>query len=109
MTYEELMAALTEFDLPAQVTLKKIRERHRQLVRRYHPDKGVQTDIDKIKRINAAYKILNEYIKHYRFDFSEETFFRNIRKSDCGGSFMTWGCGAKRDRKLSRILPEIKN
>ncbi|MDX2478999.1 MAG: J domain-containing protein [Desulfuromusa sp.] len=74
MTYEDLMTALTEFDLPQQVTLKKVRERHRQLVRRYHPDIGADAGNDKIRRINAAYKILNEYISDYRFDFSRETF-----------------------------------
>lgn len=74
MTYEELQFALEEFDLSAQTTWKKIRERHRLLVRRYHPDKGVQVDEDKIRRINAAYKILNEYVGDYLFDFSKEQF-----------------------------------
>ena len=75
MTYEDLIAALAEFDLPQQVTLKKIRDRHRQLVRQYHPDRGAASDNDKIRRINAAYKVLNEYLSDYRFDFSKETFF----------------------------------
>ncbi len=76
MTYEDLMAALTEFDLPDQATLKKIRERHRTLVRQHHPDQGADPDNEKIRRINAAYKILNDYISDYRFDFSRETFWR---------------------------------
>ncbi len=75
MTYAELEAALEEFDLPPQVTLKRVRARHRQLVRRYHPDKGAEADNDKIRQINAAYKILNEYLGDYRFDFSKETFY----------------------------------
>lgn len=75
MTYEDLMAALTEFGLPEQVTLKKIRERHRKLVRQYHPDSGAVSDNEKIRRINAAYKTLNEYVGDYSFDFSKETFF----------------------------------
>jgi DnaJ-class molecular chaperone len=75
MTYEDLTAALAEFDLPQQVTLKRVRERHRHLVRRYHPDNGAAADNDKIRRINAAYKILTEYIGDYRFDFSKETFW----------------------------------
>ncbi len=75
MSYDDLVAALAEFDLPAQVTLKKIRARHRELVRRYHPDRGASSDNDKIRSINAAYKILNEYVSEYRFDFSQETFF----------------------------------
>ena len=74
MTFEELQAALKEFDLPEQVTLQKIRERHRQLVRLHHPDKGGGADNDKIRRVNAAYKILNDYINHYHFDFSKDSF-----------------------------------
>ncbi len=74
MTFEDLEAALTEFDLPAATSWKKIRARHRELVRRYHPDKSEQADEDKIRRINAAYKILSEYVGDYRFDFSREQF-----------------------------------
>ncbi|NOY12334.1 MAG: DnaJ domain-containing protein [Deltaproteobacteria bacterium] len=74
MTYEELQFALDEFDLPSQTTWRKIRQRHRQLVRRYHPDKGEHADGEKIRRINAAYKILNEYVGDYRFDFSRAQF-----------------------------------
>ncbi len=75
MTYEELQTALAEFDLPERVTLKRIRARHRQLVRRYHPDQGAEPDNERIRRINAAYKILNDYIGHYSFDFSKESFW----------------------------------
>lgn len=75
MTYDELQAALNEFGLPEQVTLKKLRERHRELVRRYHPDRGASSDNDRIRRINAAYRVLNEYMNQYRFDFSREVFF----------------------------------
>ncbi len=74
MTYADLQAALDEFDLPQQVTLKKIRERHRQLVRRYHPDMGAQGNNARIRRINAAYKIINQYVADYQFDFSRTTF-----------------------------------
>jgi DnaJ-class molecular chaperone len=76
MLYADLQAALAEFDLPEQVTLKRIRKRHRQLVRKYHPDIGEVADNDKIRRINAAYKILTEYISHYNFDFSRDTFLK---------------------------------
>ncbi|OEU71970.1 MAG: molecular chaperone DnaJ [Desulfuromonadales bacterium C00003093] len=74
MTYEDLQLALAEFDLPQQTTWKKIRDQHRLLVRRYHPDKGEYADGEKIRRINAAYKILSEYVGDYRFDFSREQF-----------------------------------
>lgn len=78
MTYAELKAALAEFNLPDHVSLKKIRERHRQLVSRYHPDKGAAPDNDKIRRINAAYKVLNDYISQYQFNFSREVFYRHF-------------------------------
>lgn len=77
MTYEDLQFALKEFDLPEQVTLKKIRSRHRELVRKYHPDKGASPDNEKIRRINAAYKVLNDYIAQYRFDFSKNSFLEH--------------------------------
>ena len=75
MTYDDLVTALAEFDLSSPVTLKKLRERHRKLVRQYHPDKGAAPDNDKIRQINAAYKVLNEYVGDYQFDFSLETFY----------------------------------
>lgn len=78
MTFEELQTALAEFDLPPRVSLRKIRERHRQLVRRYHPDKGEQAGGERIRRINAAYKILNDYVSAYRFDFSREEFLQQF-------------------------------
>ena len=74
MSYEELEAALAEFDLPLQVSLQKIRQRHRQLVRRYHPDKGQAGDGQKIRQINAAYKVLSEYVAAYQFDFSRQQY-----------------------------------
>ena len=91
MTYEGLMAALIEFDLPQQVTLKKIRARHRQLVRQYHPDRGAAPDNDKIRRINAAYKILNEYLSDYMFDFSKETFFEQYPEERVRAQFYDVG------------------
>ena len=74
MTFDELQAALEEFDLFSPTTWKKIQARHRELVHRYHPDKGVDTDDAKIRRINEAYTILSAYVANYRFDFSRTQF-----------------------------------
>lgn len=76
MVHEDLLAALAEFDLPLRVSWKKIRERHRQLVRRYHPDRGQQVDADRIRRINAAYRTLRDYVGDYSFDCSREEFLQ---------------------------------
>lgn len=74
MTYEDLQEALVELDLPPQATLQLIRERHRQLVREHHPDRGGAAGNEKIRRINAAYRVINDYLSRYRFDFSRKTF-----------------------------------
>ena len=94
MTFEELQFALEEFDLPAQTTWKKIRERHRQLVRLYHPDKGESVDSERIRRINAAYKILNLYVGDYRFDFSKAQFLEQYPEERLREQFWSeklWG------------------
>lgn len=94
MTFEELQLALTEFDLSPQTSWKKIRERHRELVRRYHPDKGEQVDGEKIRRINAAYKVLSEYVGDYRFDFSREQFLEQYPEERLREQFWSekpWG------------------
>lgn len=75
MTYEHLLAALAEFDLPLRASLQEIRERYRQLVRQYHPDSAVSDDPERICRINAAYAVLNDYLSQYPFDFSKQAFF----------------------------------
>ena len=94
MTFEDLQAALKEFDLPSSTTWKKIKLRHRQLVQCYHPDKGDQADADKIKRINAAYKVLSSYVGDYRFDFSREQFFEQYPEERLREQFWSekpWG------------------
>lgn len=74
MTYRELEDALAEFDLPQRISWRQLKERHRELVRCHHPDRGDAADPEKIRRINAAYKVLHEYCNDYRFDFSRQEF-----------------------------------
>lgn len=75
MTYAELTQALALFDLPQRVTLRAIKSRHRELVRRYHPDRGEVNDPERIRSINAAYKIIRDYVENYRYSFAEEEFY----------------------------------
>ncbi|MFV0438013.1 MAG: J domain-containing protein [Desulfopila sp.] len=74
MTYIELRQALAVFDLPDRVTLAMLRKRHRQLVRKYHPDSTGDADNHKIREVNGAYQVLQEYVADYCFDFSRKTF-----------------------------------
>ncbi len=74
MQYPELCAALEEFSFSERVSLRQIKERHRELVRRYHPDAGAESDPEKIRRINEAYRVLRSYCHGYRFDCSRVEF-----------------------------------
>lgn len=74
MTYRQLQEAVALFGLGDRATLKEIRERHRVLVRRFHPDAGRQTDPEAIRRVNAAYRVLRDYCDHYRYGFGQQEF-----------------------------------
>lgn len=77
MTYDELKAALHLFGLHENdlLTIRRIKERHRSLVKQHHPDQG-GNDPGMIRQINAAHRLLMEYLHNYRFSFSEEEFYR---------------------------------
>ena len=76
MTFEELNQALQVLGLSGRPTLKEIRARHRQLVKRYHPDAGGGFDPESIRQVNDAYRTVSEYVGSYCYDFSETEFYR---------------------------------
>lgn len=75
MTHADLKAALQIFGLTDRITLKDVKRRHRELVRKYHPDSGGDEDPRQIRLINEAYAILLEYITNYHYSFSEDEFY----------------------------------
>ena len=75
MTYQDLQQSLQIFNLPARATLKEIKGAHRHLVKRYHPDSGEEHDPEQIRRINAAYKVLLDFVSDYHFSFTEDEFY----------------------------------
>lgn len=75
MTFEELRKAREIFGLSERATLKQVKGRHRELVKRYHPDKGGESDPERIRLVNAACKVLLEYCENYVFSFGEEEFY----------------------------------
>ncbi len=75
MTFSELQQALEIFGLSGRVGIADIRRRHRELVKRYHPDAAGAGDPEQIRKINAASAILQEYCRNYRFSFAEEEFY----------------------------------
>jgi len=74
MTYNDLQKSLLILGLGERCSLKEIKARHRELVKRHHPDTGSKSDPETIREINAAYSILLDYVANYRFSFSEDEF-----------------------------------
>lgn len=96
MTYQELTAALKVFGLGERATLKEIKSRHRELVKRYHPDAGSAEDPGTIRKINAAYRVLIDYVAEYRFSFAEDEFYEQNPDERLLRQFMDdalWGKG----------------
>jgi hypothetical protein len=75
MTYSDLQEALRVLRLGERATLKEIKTRHRELVKRHHPDTGAMGDPDMIRQVNAAYKTVLDYLSGYRFSFAENEFY----------------------------------
>jgi DnaJ-class molecular chaperone len=75
MTYSNLQEALRVLGLGERATLKEIKTRHRELVKRHHPDTGATDNPDTIRQVNAAHKILLDYVSGYRFSFTENEFY----------------------------------
>lgn len=76
MTYEELRNALKTLGLAERVTLRTVKQRYRELVKTHHPDVAGDTDSGKIKKVNAAYRLLINYIENYSFNFNKKEFYQ---------------------------------
>lgn len=96
MTYEELQEALRVLGLGERSTLGDIKARHRELVKRHHPDAGNCEDQASIRLINAAYRVVLEYLAEYRFSFSAAEFYEQNPEERLRRQFMDdplWGKG----------------
>jgi len=94
MTYAELRESLVVFGLNERATLREIRTRHRELVKRYHPDAVNEDDPDRIRKVNAAYRVLREYVESYQFSFAEDEFYEQNPEERIRRQFMSdpvWG------------------
>jgi len=74
ITYQQLQAALKTFGITGLTTLGQIKQRHRELVKRHHPDQSDDANPASIREINNAYKILTTYCTGFRYCFSEAEF-----------------------------------
>lgn len=73
MSYADFAAALRTLGLSGRASLAEVRQRHRALVKRLHPDAG-GSDAEAIRALNEAYRLVQEYCRNYRFDFSRAEY-----------------------------------
>jgi len=70
------MKAKSLLGLRERSSLKEIKNKYRNLMKKWHPDKH-KDDIDKATRmstqINEAYKTILEYTNNYEYPFDEES------------------------------------
>jgi len=72
---EKLIKAKTLLGLSNKATLFEIKQRYRNLMHKWHPDKNpddIKTAEQMSVQINDAYKTILEYCKYYEFSFKEE-------------------------------------
>jgi len=63
-------------------------------VKRHHPDSGNAADPMTIRQVNAAYRLLLDYVTEYRFSFAEEEFYEQNPEERLRQQFMEtplWG------------------
>jgi len=63
--------AVETLGLLSKSSKEDVRKRYLELSKQYHPD-GTEGDPERFAQIHEAYKIVMEYIEHFRYFFDEE-------------------------------------
>ena len=96
MTFAELKAARQVLGVGERATIGEIKARHKALVKRHHPDAGNVSDPETIRKVNAAYRLMMDYVTAYRFSFAESEFYEQNPEARIRMQFAddpVWGGG----------------
>ncbi len=74
--YAKLSEALEILELPRFVTKEDIRKQYRFLAKKAHPDVG--GDVERMEKLNEAYRLLMQYIEEFRYTFDEDEISRQF-------------------------------
>lgn len=74
MNYEKFQEALDILDISSRITHAELKKRYQKLSKIHHPDMQ-GGDEKKFTEINEAYKIVEAYMKNFRFSLDEEEFY----------------------------------
>lgn len=75
MNYKDFEKALESLEIMTRISHSDLKNQYQKLSKLYHPDMP-NGDDEKFKKINESYKIINEYMKNYRFSLDEEEFYK---------------------------------
>ncbi len=87
-SYKEIMQAKEILGLPSFASYEYIKKKHREIVKKYHPDSNVAQNTESneiMKKINNAYKIIEHYINNYEYSFEKDAIARY--NPEVGSSF----------------------
>jgi len=73
--YQQINEARMVLELSEQATMEQIKSNYRNLIRKWHPDRCNENSKkckEMTTKIIAAYRIINDYCKNYKFSFSEQ-------------------------------------
>lgn len=90
MTYKEIEKAVNILGLIGIENSAKIKKIYLKLSKKHHPDMP-EGDEKKFQEINKAYKLLEKYMKEYRFTFSKEEFYEQYPHAKEYNGDLMWG------------------
>ncbi|MBW1841001.1 MAG: J domain-containing protein [Deltaproteobacteria bacterium] len=103
-TYQKINEARTLLELPEKATMEEIKSNYRDLIQKWHPDrckKSKEKCTEMTTRIIAAYEVICDYCRHYRFSFSQKEVKNYLSDEewwlDRFGQSSLWGEGEKPD------------
>ena len=74
MQYEEFQKALDVLKIVSRASQADIKNQYQKLSKIHHPDMP-DGDEKKFQQLNEAYKLIQHYIKNFRFKLDEDEFY----------------------------------
>jgi len=77
---KKIEESLETLELPKLITKEDIKRQYHFLAKRHHPDLG--GDLQRMERINDAYRTLMKYIEEFRYTFDDEEISKQFPEVD---------------------------
>ena len=79
--YKKIEEAVDMLGLPETATMEFIKQRYKELSRKWHPDKCRDTPEkchEMMQKINEAYQVIIDYCDNYKYSFKKEDIKRTF-------------------------------